>query len=263
MSRAILVTSGKGGVGKTTITSNLAAYLQKMGYDTVAIDANLTTPNLGIHLGMHLAKKTLHDVLRGTTRVENVLYTHPLGFKIIPGSISVNSLRNVKYKKLSSVVLKLLPKFDFVILDSAAGLGEETMNALDSVNEVLVITNPDLPSVTDALKTIKHVEKRNKRVIGVVINRVKKAKHDLSKKDVEDILGVPVISSVPEDVSIAKSIAKKIPVVHFDSNSPAAREIKKVAHSLTERHFYEKNNGGSLRRFFKWFGVFFILPSFS
>ncbi len=232
MARAILIVSGKGGVGKTTLTSNLAAVLSKMGYDTAAIDANITTPHLGIHLGMHLAAKTLHDVLRGEEKVEKALYPHPLGFKVIPGSISLHSLKGLTYSRLTSIVLKLLSQFDFVLLDSAAGLGEETMAALDSVSEVLVITNPDLPSVTDALKTVKHAQNKNKKVIGVVVNRVKKMQHELTEKDIESIFGLPVIGSIPEDSSISKSIAKKTPVVHFDANSPASREIKKIAYKI-------------------------------
>jgi septum site-determining protein MinD len=254
MGRCILLTSGKGGVGKTTLTSNLAAILSKMGYETLAIDANFTDPNLGIHLGTHLVTKTLHDVLRGDEKLENVIYTHPLGFKVIPGSLSINALKNINYKKLSSIILKLLSKFDFILLDSAAGLGEETMSAMDSVGEVLVVTNPDLPSVTDAFKTIKYAEKKNKKVIGVVLNRVKKTQYELNEKELSEMFGVPIIGSVPEDISIAKSIHKKIPVVNIDSNSPAAKEIRKIAHKIVGKHYYETEKEGLFDRLLKLFG---------
>ncbi len=254
MGRCILITSGKGGVGKTSLTANLATALSKMGYDTVAIDANLTTPNLGIHLGMHLVTKTLHDVLRGEEKVERALYPHPLGFKVMPGSISVHSLRNVRYERLTSVVLKLLSQFEFVLVDSAAGLGEEYLAALDSASEVLIVTNPDLPSVTDALKTVKHAERKHKRIIGIVVNRVRRLEHELSEREIEDMFGIPVIGAIPEDLMVAKSIARKIPVVHSESNSPAAREIKRVAHKLVGKHYYESDRASPLGKFFKLFG---------
>lgn len=254
MGRCILVTSGKGGVGKTTLISNLATTLAQMGYDTVAVDANITTPNLGIHLGMHLVTKTLHDVLRGEEKLEKSLYPHPLGFKVIPGSISVNSLKGLAYGRLSSIVLRLLNQFDFVLLDSAAGLGEETMAAMDSVNEILIVTNPDLPSVTDALKTVKHAEKRNKKIIGVVVNRVRKVGHELTKSEIEGIFDLPVIGSIPEDIVVSKSIAKKMPLVLSYKDSLAAKEIRRIAHNITGKHYYEKaGNVGMLGRFFKLF----------
>ncbi|HLC59382.1 MAG TPA: cell division ATPase MinD [archaeon] len=254
MGRCILITSGKGGVGKTTLTSNLAASLADMGYATVAVDANLTTPNLGIHLGMHLVARTLHDVLRGEEKIERAMYPHPLGFKIIPGNISVNSLQNVKYERLGGVVLKLLSQFDFVLLDSPAGLGEDTKTAIDSTNEIIIITNPDMPSVTDALKTIKHATKRYKKVLGIVVNRIRGASHELSIKEVEEMLGLPVIAAIPEDSTISKSIARKTPAVSFNSGSSASKEMNRLAHRIAQRHFYTNEDRNSLRKFFKIFG---------
>ena len=89
MTRLILITSGKGGVGKTTLTSNLSAALTDFGEDVIAMDANLTTPNLGLHTGMHLAPNTLHDVLKGKKELKKAIYPHPYGYKIIPASMSL------------------------------------------------------------------------------------------------------------------------------------------------------------------------------
>lgn len=255
MGRCILITSGKGGVGKTTLTSNLAATLATMGYNTVAVDANITTPNLGIHLGMHLTTRTLHDVLRGEEKVERSMYPHPLGFKVVPGSISVNSLEDIRYGKLSSIVLKLLGQFDFVLLDSAAGLGEETMVALESVSEVLVITNPDLPSVTEALKTIKHANKKSKSVVGFVVNRVKRASHELDLEQIKQILGVPLLGVIPEDAGVSKSIHRKIPLVDLYPKSPAARAMGKITHRILEKPYHEADlKNGFWKRFLDFWG---------
>src|SRR3989304_6568510 len=92
MTRTILVTSGKGGVGKTMVTSNLAYNLSQLGHSVIAMDANLTTPNLGLHFGLHLAPKNLHDVLKGKAKLHQATYNHPLGFKVIPAGMSVNDL---------------------------------------------------------------------------------------------------------------------------------------------------------------------------
>lgn len=240
MTRVIVCTSGKGGVGKTALVSNLATALTELGQDVVAVDANLTTPNLGLHLGLHLAPKTLHDVLRGKAKLKNATYPHPLGFKIVPASMSVNDLKGVDVGILPEVTLNLLGKADFIVMDCAAGLGREAVGAITAADEVLLVTNPDLPSVADALKTIKVAEELNKKVIGVVVNRIKGKWHELTKSEIEEMLGMPVLAEIPEDKNVSKSIAIKRPIVDYDPHSPAAVEIRRLAHSLVGRPFKYK-----------------------
>jgi len=246
MTRSIAVIGGKGGVGKTTLVSNLSTALTELGYEVTAMDANLTTPNLGLHLGMHLAPKTLHDVLKRKSKLKNTIYPHTLGFKLIPGSMSVNDLTGVDVGRLPEVTLNLLGKSDFVIMDCAAGLGREAVSAMEAADEILIITNPDLPSVADALKTMKLAQGLNKKITGVVVNRVGKKWHELNKGEIEDMLGMPVLVEIPEDKTVAKSIAVKRPVVDYDPFSPASMEIKRLAHELAGRPFKPKK-----RRTFK------------
>jgi len=241
MTRLITIISGKGGVGKTTLVSNLAAALSELGQDVVAIDANLTTPNLGLHLGLHLAPRTLHDVLKGESRIKDATYKHPLGFNIIPASLNLDDLRDVDIGRLPEVTLNLIGKSDFILMDSSAGLGREAINAITASHEILIITNPDLPSVTDALKIAKVSEDVNKKVIGVVVNRTGGRWHELRKEKIEEILGAPVLVEIPEDVNVPQSTTLKRPVVDFFPDSPASVEIRRLAHILAEVPFkYEK-----------------------
>lgn len=237
MSRTIAVIGGKGGVGKTTISSNLAYALTKLGEDVIAIDSNLTTPNLGIHFGMHLPPKTLHDVLRGDASLKNATYAHPYGFKFIPASISVDALNDVDIGKLPNVTFNLTGKADYILIDSAAGLGREALSAIDAADEILLVTNPDMPSVADALKTADIARKLDKNIIGVVINRRKKKQHELSTGEIRDMLDVPVISEVPEDKLVAESISAKQPIVDYAPDSDASIEIRRLAHTITGRKF--------------------------
>ncbi|MEM5829436.1 MAG: cell division ATPase MinD [Candidatus Aenigmatarchaeota archaeon] len=240
MTRTILITSGKGGVGKTTLTSNLASALCLLGEDVVAIDANLTTPNLGLHLGMHFAPITLHDVLKGESKLKDAIYPHPFGFKVIPASMSVDDLTGIDPTKLYEVVLNLTGKINFILLDSAAGLGRESTSALQATEEVLVITNPNLPSVADALKTIRLAERLEKKIIGVVVNRVRRKDYELTKTEIEEMTGYPVLVQIPEDNNVAKAIFAKMPVVNYSPHSPASIEFKRLACLLTGRPFLEK-----------------------
>lgn len=251
MTRRILILSGKGGVGKTSLASNLAIALAEIGEDTIAVDANLTTPNLGLHLGTYLVSKTIHDVLRGKVDVKDAIYFHPLGIRIIPGSLNVNKIRKVDFNKLPEITLSLIGKADYVIMDCAASFGPEVISALAACDEVIVVTNPDLPSITEAFKGIKIAEEEGKKVLGVVVNRVKGK--GLKKEEIEEILGVPILAEIPEDENVPKSISAKVPVVTYRPNSPAAREIKKLACYIAGRPYREKRRG-LLTRIFEIFG---------
>jgi len=233
MTRLICVSSGKGGVGKTTVTSNLGAALTQFGKDTVVVDANLTNPNLGFHLGIPLYPKTLHDVLRGEAHVSEATYLHNSGLKIIPAGLSIEDLKNTSPNKLGTVLLDMIGEPDVILIDSAAGLGRESIKAIESSDELILVTNPDLPSVTDALKTANIAEECGTKVVGVVLNRVGKRPSELSVEEVEAMVGHPVIATIPEDSRVHESIAMKTPIVHHRPNAPAAVELKKLAAGLS------------------------------
>lgn len=254
MTRVIGVIGGKGGVGKTTLVSNLATSLANLGNEVIAVDGNVTTPNLGLHLGVHLADKTLHNVLRGEEKIEKVAYAHPLGFKVVPASMNVKDLQNVDVGKLPSKILGLYGKADYVILDSAAGLGREAVSSMQAAEEILLITNPDLPSVADALKTAKLAENLNKKVLGVVVNRVRNRWDELTKNEIEKMIGYRVISEIPADPKILESIHRKAPLASYDIHSPASVEINRLAHTIDGREFnYRKPiSFGLFNRLLDW-----------
>ena len=245
--RFIAVIGGKGGVGKTTIAANLSAFLAQLGYGVTAIDCNLTTPNLGLHVGLHLAPVTLHDVLKGE-ELSKALYPHQLGFNLIPGSLSIKDLTDTDPYRLLEIIPEI--RSDFLIIDSAAGLGKEAVLALQASEEVLIVTNPEVTAVADALRTIKLAENLEKRITGVVLNRVKRKKHELTKTEVEDMLSYPVITKIPEDKYVSESIAKKIPVVIYKPNSNAGVALRNLGLAILGSSFRFKRS--FFRRLFFW-----------
>jgi septum site-determining protein MinD len=230
MTRIICVASGKGGSGKTTLVSNLGIALAEFGKDVTILDANLTTPNLGIHLGVPLYPTTLHDVLKGKANIKDAVYEHESGLKIVPAGLSLKDLRGIDSRDLPTALLDLLGYSEIIIVDASAGLGREALAAIESSDELMLITNPDLPSVTDALKAVKLAEQMGTKVTGLVINRRKNREHEMATSDIQHMLdGIEVLAEIPEDEAVQKSISRRAPVVHYVPNSPASREIKRLA----------------------------------
>ena len=237
MTRIIGIVSGKGGVGKTTLVSNLSHALTELGKDVTAVDANLTTPHLGLHLGFHMVPKSLHDFLRGDAKLKDVVYYHPFGFKVVPAGLSVNDLVGVNADKLQSLTLNLIGKTDFILLDSAPSLGKEATLSLKISDEILLLTNPNLPAVLDVLKVSKVAENLNKNILGVVVNRVNKKENELSTEEIEDFVKYPVIAEIPEDVNVQRSLAARAAVIDYNPKSPASIEMRRLAHYLVGKKF--------------------------
>ncbi|MFQ3308351.1 MAG: septum site-determining protein MinD [Candidatus Nanohaloarchaea archaeon] len=232
MTRLICVSSGKGGVGKTTVTANLGAALTNFGADTVVLDANLTNPNLGFHIGIPLYPKTLHDVLKGDAHITEAMYIHDSGLRVVPAGLSVDDLKDTSPDNLADVLLDAIGEPDFVLVDSAAGLGNESLNAIEASDEVLIVTNPNLPAVTDALKTVNVAEEAGTEVNGVVLNMVKDHDAELSTEEVESMIGYEVLMEVPHHEKVEEALAVKKPVVHHAPDHHVSERFKGVASEM-------------------------------
>jgi septum site-determining protein MinD len=229
MSKLITVTSGKGGVGKTTTAINLGAALNFFGRDVVVLDANLTTPNVGIHLGAPLVPVSLNHVLSGKANVVDAIYEHESGTKIVPSSLSVKDLKSINHSRLKEVGKKLKKIADFVIYDSAAGLGDEAIAALESGDEMILVTNPEIPAVTDALKTSKVIEQMGKRIRGVIVTRVRGVKSEMPIANIKEMLELPILGVIPEDGRVQEALVMKDALIHTHPNSKAARAYMRIA----------------------------------
>ncbi len=229
MAKFIAVSSGKGGVGKTTTAINLGTAFSQFGRNVVVVDANLTTPNVNIHLGAPKVSTTLNDVLRGNKHITQAVYEHESGLRVIPASVSLEALKKVDVDRIKDVLLDLEHFYDLVVLDSSAGLGKESVISLQSADEVIIITNPELPAVTDALKAIKTAEKHKATVLGIVVSRVRGDRYEMSIPNVEAILEYPVIASIPEHEHVRESLHMKHPVVYTHPKSHVSKAYKKLA----------------------------------
>jgi septum site-determining protein MinD len=228
--RVISIFSGKGGVGKSTVTSNIGASLaSKYKKDVVIVDCNLTTSHLSLSLGMYYCPTNINHVLRGEKDIFDVLYQHPSGMRIAPASLSLKDLKNVDMSKLRDVLEDLKGGVDYVLLDTSPGLGRETYSAIHACDEGLIVTNPNIPAVADVIKCREILDDVNKKSLGVVLNMVNNKSYELSRKEVERLTGMPVLASVPHDRNIHMSLAKKMPVVMYKPNAKCSKEFLRVA----------------------------------
>ena len=229
MSRVITISSGKGGVGKTTTAVNLSIAIQQFGKEVILLDANLTTPNVGLHLGAPIVPVSLNHVLQGKSDVEDAIYEHQSGAKIVPSSLSAREMRVVPHAQLKEVAKRLKKMADIIIFDSAAGLGEEAVASMESADEIILVTNPDILAVTDALKASKVVESLGKEVRGIIVTRTRRVKNEMPLENIQDMLELPILGVVPEDDLVSQSVIMKDAVVRTHPKSKAARAYRIIA----------------------------------
>ena len=243
MTRIIAISSGKGGVGKTTITANLALALKELGKKVTVVDCNLSTPHLAYYLGMTSYKYTLNDALLDKVDIISAVHNYD-GMRFVPASLNLDDLLSLDLSKLKKNLKKLVvpDKVDFILLDSAPGLGREALLALDASDEVIFVTTPFAPMINDVVRCRELLRgMKGGRNISVVLNMVTYGSNELLPKAVSEMTGLPVIGEVPFDRNILDSLVLKTPVLINKPDSLASLGVKKIAAFLTDSPYQEPN----------------------
>lgn len=238
MTRVITVASGKGGVGKTTLTANLGVSLSTYGERTVVLDADIAMANLELILGMEGKSVTLHEVLSGEASIEDAIYEGPSGVRVVPAGISLEGLRKVKMDRLEDALSRLIEDTDILLIDAPAGLEKDALAALAAADELILVTTPEVPSISDALKTKIIATKLGVNIVGVVVNREQHDKTFLTIDEIETILEVPVIAVVPDDPEVSRAAAFGEPIVIKNPKSQATNAIMKLAADLIGEEYH-------------------------
>ncbi len=234
MTKFISVVSGKGGTGKTTVAINLALALNEFGHSVILLDSDLKSADIGLLLGIPPQLNTVHDVLTGKKDISEVIYRHPSGLNLIPASISVQTVNLVS--NLDSVISNLNGSAEIVIMDSPAGFHKEVFSLLSSSDEVLIVTNPELPAVTDAIRAAALVEGLRKKISGIVVNRYQGNDSEMSIENISTMLSKEILEVVPEDTYIRKSVKLKYPVSYAYPLAPSSVSFKRLAAKLLGKY---------------------------
>jgi cell division ATPase MinD len=234
MEKAIAVVSGKGGTGKTTFVSNTGLILKYIGNDITVIDTDMSNSNLGLSLGIYQLPIGIQDVLKGDISLEDSIYLHPTGLKVIPASLSMKFLNN---KITTQGLRKMLTGIDgYVMFDSPPGVGEDVLSLLRSVSDIIVITNPQITAAADSLKIIRVAKDVGTNVFGVVVNR-SRGRYEMSSQEIESMCEAPVIGQIPEDPMVDRSLYEGVPLVYNKPFSPASIAYKRIACSLVGMNY--------------------------
>lgn len=234
MSKKIIgIFSGKGGVGKTTVASNLAVVLAKAEKKVTVVDCNLTASHLNFHFNFHLTPLTLNQVLKGEADIEDVLYKFE-DVNVIPASLDPYEIIGIDISKLSKILRRHLKTQDYIILDTAPGFGREAIHIMEFCDEALIVSTPDIPAITDIIRGKRILEDSGVKVLGIVLNKVTGKKFEFTKKEVEAITDLPVLTEIPFSYKFLESLALRVPIVVYHEKSIPSLKFYKLASHITE-----------------------------
>ncbi len=211
MGRVIVVTSGKGGVGKTTVTANVGASLAKLGKKVVVVDMDIGLRNLDVVMGLeNRVVYNIMDIIEGRCKISQALVRekHLSNFFLLPAS-QMHTKEDVKIEAVDEIISIIKESFDYILLDSPAGIENGFRSAASPASEALIVVTPDVSSVRDADRVIGLLENNNIEGISLIINRydpllVLKRKM-LDSSDIVDVLSLDLIGLIPEDKAVIDS----------------------------------------------------------
>jgi septum site-determining protein MinD len=266
--RIITITSGKGGVGKTTATANLAVALARLGRRVVCVDADIGLRNLDVVMGLeNRIVYDLVDVIEGRCKLRQAMVKDKRvsDLYLLPAA-QTRDKTAVSPQDMVALTSQLRGDFDFIVIDSPAGIEWGFRNALAPADEVIVVTNPEAPAVRDADRIIGLIEAEERRIpTSLVINRTRsdmiRRGDMLSVDDVLEILSIRLLGVIPDDELIIISSNRGVPLTLDENKSPAGEAFRDVARRIVGEQVplrdlsASSGSGGILRRLARWLGL--------
>lgn len=258
--RVVTVTSGKGGVGKTTLSANLGAALAMRGQRVVVIDADVGLRNLDVMLGLeNRIVYDLVDVIEERCRLRQALVRHKQLSKLylLPAA-QTRDKSAVEPGDMVRICDELREEYDVMLIDSPAGIEQGFRYAMEPADEILIVTNPEIPAVRDADRVIGLIEAEEKGPARLVINRIKPDMVErgqmLNIADVVELLAIELVGVVPEDQGILIAANRGQPLTVSSNHSRAGQAFHNIARRLLgeEVPFQPLREPGMFERFLRF-----------
>jgi septum site-determining protein MinD len=227
----LVVTSGKGGVGKSTTALNLGVALGVDGHSAVVVDADLGMANLGAMVGLE-TDPTLHDVLADEADVESTVVTEGDAFDVVPGGRDLAAYADADPGRLPEVLAALAERYEYVVVDAGAGLGYADVVPVDAADGVLLVTTPSDAAIGDTAKLAEFSALVDARIRGVVVTR---ADGGIDAESIAAEVGADLLGVVPEDPAVPGSTEAGVPLEQHAPDSPAAAAYRRLADVVTRR----------------------------
>jgi flagellar biosynthesis protein FlhG len=244
MSRIITITSGKGGVGKTNISVNLALYLAEEGYRTCLFDADMGLANVDILLGLY-PELSLEDVILDKRPLKDIIIKNYMGVDIVPGSSGIERMADPKPEELDFLVKALseLEEYDFLLIDTSAGISKNVVSFCMASSEIILVVTPEPTSLTDAYALLKILSLNGfKNSVMVAVNQCRSIEvsslvFSKFKAAVEKYLPVKIlpVGTILSDDHVSDAVKKQKPFISLFPNTNAAKGIKNIGRHLLKK----------------------------
>jgi len=245
--RIIGIISGKGGVGKTSITVNLGLALRKMEKEVTLVDTDFDASNLGVHLGEYDHPVKIHDVLEEKADPEDAIFRHSTGIKVVVASNEINRVEP-DTELLRYVLEEASWESDYVLVDCPPGMDSTVEDIIDACDELLIVTTPTKTSATNAAQIIEKAKRMHKPVLGTIVNMSEgDPERELIEREVQKMTESDVVAEIPHDSMMKEALFEGTPLLHHEPLAEASIKLKELAHSLEGRR-YEEPSFASFKR---------------
>lgn len=233
--------SNRGGVGKTTIAANLSIALSKLGEKTLVVEGDLGAASLYLVFGLDPGVNNFLDILEGRSQIADAAIEGRCpNLTILPNKVPIKTYYDVEAIKFVDIVRPFASEFSTVIVDGPAGIGKSALISMKLADEIIIVTSPNPPAVTSALKLKKVIDALKRKTRGIIISKAPQNIGAGFLKQIEAYFELPILGIIPDDSKAEICYRRKTPIIEAYPQNPVSKEIKRMAQNLISENRGDK-----------------------